>query len=362
LQWWAFTDHWSARRLLSTLAGFGLIVGVVAAPWYLKNLAFTGNPIYPFIFGGDGWDSFRDEWWSQPGTGIGLNPVDLLTLPAVVTLGTRDMNYFDGRIGPLFLILLPALVALPFIRRARTPGPLGALGVFALAHIGFWVVGVMASSPLWQSRLLLPACVALSPLAAEAVELLRGLELGGFSLRRFFNLVLGLVLILNVAYQGLYVVGINPLAVIVGLETRDSYLERMIAGDHYAAMTALEQLPADARVLFLWEARSYYAPRLARPDTLLDAWPHLVYRFDQASEPPTASAQAIAAQLHAEGFTHVLLAQAQLDFLLANADREHPIDPRAIDVLNTFVGCCLTELPSPGSAYRLFSLRFGVNE
>ena len=83
---------------------------LVALPWYLRNWIWTGNPFYPFLFGGTYWDAFRAMQLSGAGTGIGFNLSSILSLPLVSTLGYRDVNYFDGRFGPLFLILFPIVL------------------------------------------------------------------------------------------------------------------------------------------------------------------------------------------------------------------------------------------------------------
>ena len=88
-------------------AQFSLITLMVAAPWYVRNAIYMGNPFYPFAFGGRYWDAFRAAWYSGAGTGIGWDPLQIVLLPLNIVLGVRDQNFFDGRIGPLFLILAP---------------------------------------------------------------------------------------------------------------------------------------------------------------------------------------------------------------------------------------------------------------
>src|SRR5690606_20462933 len=49
------------RRRVRPLLAFLLPAGALVAPWLLKNWAFTGNPVYPFLFHGRFWDAFRAE-------------------------------------------------------------------------------------------------------------------------------------------------------------------------------------------------------------------------------------------------------------------------------------------------------------
>jgi hypothetical protein len=169
---------WQPGRRWRKVAVFALLTGLVAAPWYLRNWAFTGNPVYPFLFGGRNWDAFRSAWYAHAGTGIGWHPLRILALPATMTLGLRDVNYYDGRMGPLFLALAPALVWLT-VRTWRRHATLRAstgkrrvfalLGGFALVHAATWTLGVIQSRALFQARLFLPGFVALIPLLAETL-------------------------------------------------------------------------------------------------------------------------------------------------------------------------------------------------
>ena len=47
-----------STRLRNGVA-FSSVALIVAAPWYLKNLLWAGNPVYPFIIGGPDWSAER---------------------------------------------------------------------------------------------------------------------------------------------------------------------------------------------------------------------------------------------------------------------------------------------------------------
>jgi hypothetical protein len=244
-----------------------------------------------------------------------------------LTLGVRDMNYWDGRTGPLFLLFLPLVLVygLSTYTRKRDDHPtaLGPLLVFALAQFGFWIVGVVWSRSLWQSRLLLPGLAALAPVVGWLWVDLSRFNQRGFSVSHFVNVAIGLTLALTLVDIGLFTLQINPLPYLVGTETRDEYLTRRL-GAHYAAMQQINQfLPPDAVVLFLWEPRSYYCQRECRPDSILDEFPHMLHQYD--------SAGAIARAWRKAGVTHILIHRTGLDFLL----RENPetIDTEVLKIL-----------------------------
>jgi len=345
--WWGIHRAHRVGRQLRPLALFGSTAILAAAPWYLKTWAFTGNPFYPFLFGGRGWDAWRAAWWAEAGTGIGLDPMQLLALPLTVTLGIRDVHYYDGRMGPLFLAFLP-IVAWALWRVRPRPKALWALLFAGAVQILGWTIGGVWSEALFQSRLLLPALVMLCPVYGWALSQLPSTAGKGFSLHRFVGVAIGLVLLLNLGEQGLELLTRQPLVVVSGRETRQAYLKRNL-GSHHEAMQALaDHTPPDARLLFLWEPRSYYAPRHVQPDAILDQWPHLVEEHRSADE--------IADALHGEGITHILWHQQGAEFV-----RERRGSQVAGDTWETWEElrrCCLEQVwESQEGAYQLYRLQ-----
>ena len=282
---------------------------LIALPWYLKNWAFTNNPVYPFIFGGQLWDDFRAAAYAGTGTGLGFNPIALLRLPHDLILGLNDASQ-DGQPGPLFLIFLPAIIIYGFSKWKREGGaerPFNLLLIFVLAQYLFWVFGVIFSAGLWQSRLLLPAFVALSPVIAWIFDDLARWDHEQFSLRRFVRLVIILALAFNLVGQLLNWLPGVPLTYVAGSASRDDILTHWLGG-HYTAMQGInDQLPPDAVVTFLYEPRSYYCDRDCRPDSILDRFAHLEYLYNDAD--------GIAQAWRNEGVSHVLLFEIGYEFV-----------------------------------------------
>jgi hypothetical protein len=156
----------------------------------------------------------------------------------------------------------------------------------------------------------------------------------------------GVVLALTFINQTLDVLRVDPFQYLVGNEDRSAYLRRVL-GDHYRAMEGLEEtVPEDGRVLFLWEPRSYYSPRRAQPDAILDNWANLSYRY------PT-NAQ-IAAHLREEGYTHVLLNQWGLDFVIE--ENESPLPAEDVDRFQALTEQYLN-LVDTRESYRIYELQ-----
>jgi 4-amino-4-deoxy-L-arabinose transferase-like glycosyltransferase len=312
---------------LKALSAFA-VGSAVAAPYYIRNWLFTGNPVYPFVFGGSYWDAFRTQWFSRFGTGLMNEPIQLFLAPWNATiLGAEGAAGYAATIGPLLLMLLPLLLVARTPHTSRLPFHVSRnLLFFSFCLYLFWLFGVASSKLLLQTRLLFPAFPALSLLGAIAFERLDALDLPQFSLQRFARLVMLLIFGLTGLSYALDFASSDALKYLAGAVPRDAYLTRHLGGYYVALKFVNANLPKDARVFFLWEPRSYYAERSSQPDAILDAWAHLRWRYRDADS--------IAAALRARGYTHVFLSRAGLDFMLQTGD--DPISLEDVQVLEEF--------------------------
>jgi len=328
---------------------FGLLAVVVASPWYLKNFFSTGNPFYPFLFGGTWWDEFRAWWYSRAGTGLASTaPWRLLVAPLEITvLGTQGKESYDATIGPVLLTAIP-LLALVWRRIApKERRVIGYALLICLVQYLFWLYGVAQSALLVQTRLLFPIFALLALLAGYTVDRLALLTRRAFSLQWFVTTVLLLALGLNAVSSALHFISDSPLPYVAGFESRESYLTRHL-GLYYTTMVHInENLPPSARVLFLWEPRSYYCQRDCWPDALLDKFKHLTYQYRDA--------EGNAEYLHREGVTHLLLYQTGLEHILEA--RFDPITPDDMAALSVLQEDHLRLIHDEGGAYLLYELK-----
>ncbi|MBI2864829.1 MAG: glycosyltransferase family 39 protein [Chloroflexi bacterium] len=276
------------------IAGCLLVAAVLASPWYIKNLFFTGNPFYPFVFGGEFWDSFRAEWVARAGSGLAGQPWRLIVAPLEMTvLGVEGGWGYQATIGPLFLVLLPLIRVEGRGLRVEERAGLVFVGVLYVV----WLVGVAQSELLRQTRLLFPAFGVLSVFVASGV--CRLTAVGGLNPRRFVGGAIALALVLSLTAQTVAFLADSPLPFVAGAESQEDYLARHLNGYYEAAEFVNNSLGEDARVYFLWEPRSYYFRRPVQPDTILDNWRHLLFLYGDGD--------AIAAALRRQGYTHVLV-------------------------------------------------------
>jgi hypothetical protein len=293
------------RWLLGRGLGFGAVAGLIVAPWLLKNAWATGNPVYPFLFGGPYWNPTRASWLTYGGHGYSDNVLDYLALPWVITvLGAEGSPAFDGTIGPLLLCLVPLGILVRGRRRLVNYGLFLASGQLVVLGVATYVYLFMA-----QTRLVLPAFPLLCVAAADTLQRLAQWDRKAFRLSRVITGVAVLVMAANLFSETLAFAHTRPLFALLGLESREEYLTRTL-GAHYFALRELDQrLPQDARLFFLWEPRSYYSPRPTRTDVCLDNLAQLQIDY--------ADAETALEALTDQGFTHVLLYQSFYEYVRA---------------------------------------------
>ncbi len=334
------------RGRIRALAIFGVTAAILCMPWLLKNLILTGNPTYPFFFGGQGWDQWRAEWFGRPRTGWAYtDPLLLLTAPWQMSILGTEGTAWHATIGPLFLLLLP-LLAFGTSARSRPLQRWLADGlVLAGVVYALWLYGAAQSRLAMQPRLLFPILPPLAVGAAVAFDELQTLAAEKFSIRRVLGGVLALTLAFT-AFQSVADFAVNgPGWFLLGLQTRAEYLYQRL-GWHYGAMQAINALPTGSRVVFLFEPRSYYCePGRCMPDGILDAWWH--------ARRLGGTAESISAGWRADGVTHVLVYSLGAE-TLERAGTE-PFTSEDWQALRELEGK-MTRLDSFGNVYELYTL------
>jgi hypothetical protein len=197
------------RRLnLGALAIFAAPAALVALPWYVKNLVQTGNPLFPFVFGGV---NEYAERWIDSGIhehGHGRGPLDALALPFLLLAEGDDFDR-GSWLSPLFLLFAP--LSLLDERRRRACA-------LTLATVGVYLAAWFETSQ--QARFLLPIAPVLAVLAAlGVVALARRGRVG----RLAAPLVAGAALVTGFAMSAAYTAQFVPVA--LGLQDRDEFLE-----------------------------------------------------------------------------------------------------------------------------------------
>jgi len=248
---------------------FAIPAFLIGSPWYIKNLIWTGNPVYPFLFGGREWDmarlqSYMEKFHDYTGTVHG-------SLWSFFRLPWDLVFYGEYRIipiGPALLVFLPLLL---FTKRVPH------LIKYLLGISLLFIVGWVSSSQ--QSRFLIPILPFPSVAAGYAIS--EGLSFEGIAssiktewLKKIGYLVLLSLLLSNVFWELISVQHtFKPFEVIMGTESKHEYLSRQLPTLYPITQYANENLPLEAKILYIGETRGYYSDRLFIANTAHDATP-----------------------------------------------------------------------------------------
>jgi hypothetical protein len=299
----------AARNLVVLL----IPCAALTAPWLLRNWLTTGNPFFPLLLPTAPMDALRQQFYNHPSPDE-LNPLwAALIFFRAVFLGLQGGNDYDAALGPLW-VLMPLLAAFGWRRLpAEQRAGLAPLAVFCAAGYGVWVGLMPLSQYAVQARLFFAMFPALAVLGAAGLSALPSFNLPQLRLALVVRGVIAFVIAVNVAEVGLHFASRSPLANLAGAQTADEYRLAHLGG-YTLAIQRVNALPAGARVLFLWEPRALECVTIERcwPDTIIDRWWH--------TRRTAGSALAAVAGWRAEGFTHVLFAEAGLTFIQQNDD------------------------------------------
>jgi hypothetical protein len=327
----------------SAVISFGLAAAVFALPWLMKNLLPTGNPLYPFLFPSGAMDSLRISLYqSKPNWG---NWTDVIFLPFRASFwGYEGGPGYGASIGPLLLGLGP----LAWIDwRGRSPQIQSLIKTATIvAGIGLviWGVASRMSTLLIQSRLYISIFPIVAILCSAGYQVLQKKKFLDISISRITGALVVLVLWLTVFETGILTLSTGAPQELLALNSNEQYLSDNL-GWYYPAMQRIWALPSDARVLMLWEPRSFYCLPKCLPDEVLDRWIHDLRAY--------GGPDLVLQSWREKGYTHVLFYRLGADFVREEDKRYQPSDWQALDLL-------LSNLATPddiGGVYQLYSIK-----
>ena len=214
-------------------AGYALGVALIVGPWLAKNMADTGNPVYPLafgVFGGRDWDPAREARWNAV---HGPRPVALAPLrdSVVEVLGRSDWQ------TPLLALLAP----LTWLDRASRRRGRWLWAYAAYLFLAWWLLTHRLD------RFWMPILAPLSILAG-----LGSVHLGA----RWLGAILAAGIGLNAMLCGTDLVGSTDWTVDLGK------LRAEVPARVNAAMARMDAaLPPGARVLLIGQAGVFHLDR-----------------------------------------------------------------------------------------------------
>ncbi|MBV8487276.1 MAG: phospholipid carrier-dependent glycosyltransferase [Planctomycetaceae bacterium] len=262
--------------MTATFVGAALFVG---GPWYLRALAHTGNPFYPFFknwFAGAG----LEEVLAPIKRPLAVTPWNMAGVLAPLTLQPNRFDCFAHQFGPIFLLFLPALLL------ERTPRRVLSLTMIAYVFI------ILCMTQRQSMRFVLFAVGPMSVgVAFLATRWLGRKTLAARALMVILMLLLGLETGLSLAR------GARAAGVVLGSESFRAFLVRQEPTFRVGRWISLH-LPATARLIGQ-DHRGFYIPRTYTME--------LAHRRRTGLGERGESPRQIVETLKKEGFTHLMM-------------------------------------------------------
>jgi len=282
------SDH---KIVFRTLVCYFLALFIAGSPFYLKNWIVTGNPFYPFlygIFGGRGWEAAQASSYDLfvRNLGMGRTWLDYLLLPWNISFRAElNSPRFDGLLGPLFLLTLPFAIGIRNVSIAMK-----VIAVYCLITFLFW------ASSAQQLRYLIPIFPFLAVITGSILTCYRKRPV----LFRTLSLLIVGSLAFNVYHISRDFIKTSPVGVVIGTESREAYLGRMLPS--YTLFRFMNtSLPPASRVLLIYMKNwTFLCDRDCYSDSMFESYTL------QKILAHSSTAAAAAGTLKARGFTHIL--------------------------------------------------------
>lgn len=282
-----FFDREKFWQGLKKVIIFGLVSFSVASPWYIRNIATTGNPIYPFLSGKVGFLQPRAWSFSDPPF-YPLSLKSMLLLPWKSTMGRLQESFS----GPIFLLLLPLFFIFKNVSK-----PVKLLWSYFIPYLLLWVI--VGKGYL---RYFIPALPILSIVASYYLFEVKE----NLFLRKGLVFVSCVIFLTNLEFLlSMQKVNRDPWGVALGFQTKEDYLKTQRPSypcPYYGTINwANRNLPKEAKILFIGECRGYYSKRKFVCGAAADFAPLIEYIKE------TENAEALYSRLNEEGITHFLI-------------------------------------------------------
>ncbi len=298
-----FIARRSIGKVILKVALFGFIVFCGVSPWIIKNLVYTGNPMYPYFNALFGqyvpaateyhYSDFIFQSFSAFGSWKDFL-IHTVTSPWRVTMTTTRAA---GKTGVLFLLGLPGLFLLKkmdtFIRYIL---------VIAGCAFGLWVL-------LLPSRALRYVFQIFPLLSIVTAYILWHLPLSPKK-RAWITVGLGLLLCYHFALFFKETTLLQPFAYLLNNRTQEQFVVEHGVTYYPAIQYSNQKLPGHSKILFVGELRSYYCTRetVVATDANLDDQEIILQQLILDSQ----HVEKVLQKLHAMGISHILMNRAEM--------------------------------------------------
>lgn len=343
---------WRAARGMRPALGAALLAAVVCAPWFLKNQILVGAALYPKgapgrfepwiadLFGGQvrpGWVD-ASVLRALPEARAAFNVLDAFLAPGKLTIEKEGIFY---ALSPL-LLLLPLVVFAWRARRRAVGLALVGLGYAALVVIPFGQVNLRYLMPA------IPAVAVALVAALEEVSAWAGARIGG-AMRRTLGVALAATALLPLTgalrqrfFAGDRVLLRHAIGLVSAQEVWHLHPDFTVRAFAPVLANVRRIVPADGKILMLWEARGLPFGREVLVDVMLSNWSYL------------AQSRALADCLAGTGITHILANKGAVGYYVSRG-----ADPQAflLDRFRAFRERCVTSHEVVGPGFDLLVVR-----
>ena len=324
---------------------FVLTMLVVASPWYIKNLLWTGSPVFPFYLPQTIVDptelSIAVDYTKSFGTGNKW--YDFLLLPINLFLQFYKFGTFMGNAdipNPIFLLGF----LFPFVRKKIPQSSRPVLDwmiVITALQFCTWALGMQ------QNRFLLPIYPQLCIISSVVI-----LSMSSQKTKIRFNQVLSIggvggMIIVSCVFMFRFLFVTEPYNVFLGITTKSTML-RNVVNDYSGIEYINHRLPPDAKVFMPWDGRGYYcATGKCVADVSQAKWTMVVLEM--------VSPEKVNQWLISQNITHILLNLNDVYYFIYAHDPKGDHN-RAYEFLLNDFGPQETEMKEISQEILLFSL------
>lgn len=285
------------RDVLINLTIFAFCTAIVGGAWYIRNWIVTGNPVYPLVFGGPGWEPVEAQVLNDyvGSFGVGKQWLDYLLLP-------YNVYAFHNKFSTIGIEWIHPAVWLafffPFIAKSHRRHTV----LFVYACLGF----ILWAATSQVIRFLIPVTAFLAILAGAVIEsfpliLKRLLQIG----------LIGGFMLFNLVFQLQWLQDKDAWEYVSGHRSTAEFLQNMSYG-YEAIQYIQEYLDVDQKVQFLWDGRGYLCDTRCVPDDEQSGAIRLTFEDPLPSD--------LAFDLREAGGTHLMLSQPDATWFILYHD------------------------------------------
>jgi len=303
---WVRHKGWTQRLTApAILAGCALLA---VLPWFIKNLAATGNPVFPLLYGvfhAEGWSAQQAAKFAQ----AHAVPSAARILPEIWRfLCGYSGTMSAGFVAPLGIIFIPLLLVGSFkadnASKTRGQARLNPLPILLLVCCGAAMIVLWGLATHQIARFLAPVLVVLCPLSAAGFCVASGGRVMGRLCRTV--VLLGVVYaIYSCATVSCKWGGLGGSLLGEGLPElarRQEWSQMIAYSDAVEWVNDPGNVPRDARVMLVGEARTFYFDRPLLYSTVFNDHP-----IEEALEIPPDNLRGAVAALRETGANYVLI-------------------------------------------------------